>query len=430
MSVTFELAQGEKCKRTLKITVAQETVQEKFDEVFRKLKAEAQIPGFRKGRAPLSTIKARYGAAAAQDVLEDLMDESYKEAIQQSGLTPVDYPHISEVDFGEGKPLTYTAELEIRPEIKLETYTGFELKQPDDTVKDGEVKEMLEYLQRKHSSLEVVERPAQMDDFVLLDLEVLSDSGGKLEQKKFENVQLELVEGPVASQFGKQLSGLDNGAETEIEIDYPQDHFDKRFGGSRVRFKVNVKAIRHLNLIPLDESFFKQFDEKIATLEEFREKLRADIQARKTKEATDALREEAIKEVIDKNRFDLPDALVERYLDRMVEDYRNNSQEKIDEEQVRQQYRAVAIRQIRWDLLYHEIAEKEQLRVEQSDLDAWLQRFADNYKMTLEQARKTVTDNRRIADLKETILEHKVIDLILNGSKVEKVFSPMVSPEQ
>ncbi len=429
MSVTFELSQGEKFKRTLKITVSQELVQQKFDEVFRKLKTQAEIPGFRKGRAPMTTIKARYGQAAAQDVLEDLMDESYKEAIQQSGLTPVDYPRISEVDFGEGKPLTYIAELEIRPEIKLEQYSGFTLKQPDDAVKDGEVAEMLEYLQRKNSSLEVVERPAQASDFVLLDLEAVSDSGGKVEQKKFENVQLELVEGPVASQFTKQLSGLDAGAETEIEIDYPKEHFDERFAGSKVRFRANVKVVRQLNLVELNEEFFKQFDESVKTVDEFREKLRADIQARKTKEALDAVREEVIKAVIDKNRFDLPEALVERYLDRMVEDYKQNSKEAIDEEEVRKQYRAIAIRHIRWDLLHHEIAEKEQIRVEQSDLDTWLQRFADNYKMTLEQARKTITENRRIADLKETILENKVIEHILNKSTIEKVFSPLVSPE-
>jgi trigger factor len=113
----------------------------------------------------------------------------------------------------------------------------------------------------------------------------------------------------------------------------------------------------------------------------------------------------------------------------MVEDYKQNSKEAIDEEEVRKQYRAIAIRHIRWDLLHHEIAEKEQIRVEQSDLDTWLQRFADNYKMTLEQARKTITENRRIADLKETILENKVIEHILNKSTIEKVFSPLVSPE-
>ncbi len=429
LTVQFEVAQGEKCKRTLKITVSSEQVQEKFDEIYRRLKSEAQIPGFRKGKAPLATIRARYGDAAGKDVLEDLMDLSYKEAINQSGLTPIDYPHIHILEFEEGKALSYTAELEIRPEIKLERYSGFTLKKPDDTVKDSEVKELLEYLQRKHSSLEIVERPAQHGDFVLADLEVIGDSAGNLQEKKFANVQLELVDGPVATQFSKQISGLDAGAETQITVDYPSDHFDKRFAGSKVTFKVHVHAIKHLNLVELNGDFFKQFDDKIETLDDFRAKMRADIQARKTKESRDALRDETIKEVIDKNRFDLPDSPVERYLDRIVEDFKQNSKERVDEPALRDQYRAIAIRQIRWDLLYHEIAERENLRVEQTDIDAWMQRFADNYNMTLEQAKKAITDNRRIADLKETILENKVVDFILAGSTVETVFSPLVKPE-
>lgn len=428
MPVNFELAQGEKCKRTLKITVTQDVVQEKFDAVYRKLKHDVELPGFRKGKAPIATIRARYGAAAARDVLEDLMDESYREAISQAGVTPVDYPKILDVDFEEGKALTYTAEFEIRPEITLEKYTGFTLKKPDDTVKDSEVNDLLEYVQRKNSSLESVERPAQKGDFVLADLEVLSDSAGNLGTKKFENVQLELVEGDVASQFAKQISGLDAGAETEIEIVYPEEHFDKRFSGSTIRFKISLKAVKHLQLVELNTEFFKQFDESITTVDEFKAKLKSDIQARKSKESHDSLREETIKEVIDKNRFELPEAMVERYLERLIEDMRKNSKETIDEAEVREQYRAVGIRQIRWDLLFHDIAEKENIRVEQSDIDTWLQRFADNYKMTLEEARKTITENRRIADLKETILENKVIDFIIAGSTVEIVVDSIIQP--
>jgi len=428
LPVNFELAQGEKCKRTLKITVTQDVVQEKFDAVYRKLKHDVELPGFRKGKAPIATIRARYGAAAARDVLEDLMDESYREAISQAGVTPVDYPKILDVDFEEGKALTYTAEFEIRPEITLEKYTGFTLKKPDDTVKDSEVNDLLEYVQRKNSSLESVERPAQKGDFVLADLEVLSDSAGNLGTKKFENVQLELVEGDVASQFAKQISGLDAGAETEIEIVYPEEHFDKRFSGSTIRFKISLKAVKHLQLVELNTEFFKQFDESITTVDEFKTKLKSDIQARKSKESHDSLREETIKEVIDKNRFELPEAMVERYLERLIEDMRKNSKETIDEAEVREQYRAVGIRQIRWDLLFHDIAEKENIRVEQSDIDTWLQRFADNYKMTLEEARKTITENRRIADLKETILENKVIDFIIAGSTVETVVDSIIQP--
>jgi trigger factor len=430
LSVTYQLSEGEKCKRTLKVEVSQDRVQEKFDEIYHKLKSDAEIPGFRKGKAPLATIKSRFSKVAAKDVLEELVDESYADAVSQAGLDPISFPKIIDVDFGEDKPLVFTAELEVKPVITLEKYTGLTLKKPDDAVKEGEVKEMMEYLQRKNSALESVDRPAAENDFVLADLEVLADSGASVGEKEFKDVQLELTTGPVAEQFLKALTGIKVDEQKEVEIAYPADHFDKRFAGSTVKFLVRIKAVKQLNLVPLNEEFFKQFGEQVKTEDDFREMVKSDIQQRKNKKSSDELREEVIKEVIDKNRFDLPDSMLERFLDNVVADYRERNKGTVDEEELRKYFRPVGIRQIRWDILMREIAEKEKIQVEQSDIDNWLQRFADNYKMTLEEARKAVTDNRRIADVKDTILEHKVIEYITSNSTVETVFSPLVNPEE
>jgi trigger factor len=429
LPVTFQLTEGEKCKRTLKIEVTHDLVEAKFEEIYHKLRTEAVVPGFRKGKAPMTAIKSRFNKMAAKDALEELLDSSYADAVQQAGLDPVSYPKIVDIDFGEDKPLVYSAELEVKPVIKLEKYTGLTLRKPDEKVNDVEVKDLMEYMRRKNSSLETVNRPAAENDFVLADLEVLSDSGNAVGEKEFKDVQLELSSGPVAEQFLKQLGGVNVDDQREVEIVYPADHFDKRFAGSAVKFLVRIKEIKQLNLVPMNEEFFKQFGESITTEEDLKAALRLDIEQRKTKKSSDELREEVIKEVIDKNRFDLPESLVDRFLNNVVEDYRERSKGAVDEEELRNYYRPVGIRQIRWDILMREIAEKENIKAEPADIDAWLQRFADNYKMTLEEARKTVTDNRRIADVKETILEHKVIEFITSNSTVETVSSPMVGPE-
>lgn len=419
VDVKFELTEGEKCKRTLKITVSAEQVKEKFDAVYKELRAEAEIPGFRKGKAPLSTIRARYGKHAQKDVLEDLMDESYAEALKQSGLDPVSYPSISDVDFAEDKDLSYIAELEIRPDIKLERYSGFALKRPDDQIKENEVDETLARIRRSNSSLQTVERPAEESEFVVADLKVISDSAGKLNDEEFSNVQLELVDGDVASQFKTQLLGISAGEERKVTIDYPQEHFDKRFAGSKVEFNVKASAIKRLELVEMDKEFLKQFGENLETVDDFKKRIEEDIKRHKEKDSKDALRNEVIKEVIDKNRFDLPESLVQRFLDNVVADYRENHKEEFDEEQLRQNYRPVANRQLRWDFLYQEIANAENIKVEQQDIEVWLRQFADNYNMTIDEAKKSLQDNRRIADLKRTILENKVIDYIIENSTVE-----------
>lgn len=430
MSVTYQLTEGEKCKRTLKVEVALERVQSKFDSIYKKLKTEASIPGFRPGKVPLATIKSRFSEVASQDVLEELLEETYSEALELAGLDPINRPTITDVDFAEDKPLVYTAELEIRPIIALERYTGFTLKKPDDQVKEFEVQDLLEHLRRKHSSLESVDRPASENDFLFADLDVLSDTSGKVEQKHFDNVQLELLSGPVAGQFLKQLQGAKAETETDIEIVYPADHFDQRFAGSTVNFHVKINTVKQLVLIELGEEFFQIFDLDVKTLEEFREKLRANLQARKTRESDDALREEVIKEVIDKNRFDLPDSLLNRYLDSFVEDFRKNYKEKFDEAEVREHHKPLAIRRLRWDFLMDEIANKEGIKVKQADLDVWMQRFADTYDMSIEAARREITENRKVADVKETILEKKVIDFIIANSTIETIYSPLIKPAE
>jgi trigger factor len=428
LDVKHEIHEGENWQRDLKVEVDADEVQSRFDEIYKQLRSEAKIPGFRPGKAPLSTIKTRFGDAAAQEVLEKLMEESFRKALRESGLDAISPPRIKDVDFGEGKPLIYTAQLEVRPEITLEKYTGFTLKRMDDRVSETEIQNMLEYLQRQNAELAAVERPAKEGDFVIADLEVIDETSGKLEEKNFTGVQIEMVSDGLPGQFLSALAGSQAGDVREFEVNYPADHFDKRFAGNKVRYRANIQAVKEMHLPELNEEFFRQFGDEINSVEDLREKLRENIAERKANDVKEALKEEAIKEVIDKNRFELPPSMVEQFLDNVVEDYRQRSKQEFDEKELRERYRALAIRQIRWNLLYHEIAKQEKIDVTQADLDAWLQKFADNYNITLEEARQEISKSRQIADLRETILESKVVDFIIESSEQETIPTPMTEP--
>ncbi|MFH2055729.1 MAG: trigger factor [bacterium] len=424
MEVKHEVSPGENWRRDLKIEVSAEEVQNRFDEIYQQLRTEAKIPGFRPGKVPMKTIKSRFRDVAAKEVFENLMDESFRQALKDSGLDAISPPQITDVTFEEGKPLIYTAQLDVRPEIKLEKYTGFDLKKPSPEVSEAEVDGLLDYLRRQNAEMVAVERPAQLNDFVIANLEVLSETSGNLKEKEFENVQIELLDEGLPQQFLEHLKGKQTGETPEFEIAYPPDHFDKRFAGSTVRFKATIDAIKELRLPELDEEFFKQFGDNVASVDDLKERLRGSMMLRKEKEAEDALREEVMKEVIDKNRFELPESMITNFLDNLVDDYRERSKEEIDETKLREQYRAYAIRQIRWNLLYHEIATAEKIVVKQEDLDAWMQRFADNYNMTLDEAKEQIADSRKVADVRETILESRVMDFIIAASEQETVATP------
>lgn len=424
MEVKHEVSTGENWQRDLKVEVAAEEVQNRFDEIYQQLRSEAKIPGFRPGKVPMKTVKARFRDVATKEVFENLMDESYRQALKDSGLEAISPPKITEVVFEEGKPLSYTAQLDVRPEIKLEKYQGFKLEAPSAEVSEDEVDNLLDYLRRQNAEMVAVERPAKPKDFVIAQLEVLSETSGTLEEKQFENVQIELLDEGLPQQFLKELEGKQAGDIHEFEIVYPEDHFDKRFAGNSVRYRAVIDAIKEMELPELNEEFFKQFGDNVASVDDLRERLRGSMQVRKEKEAEDGLREEVIKEVIDKNKFDLPESMVTNFLDNLVADYRERSQEEVDEENLREQYRAYAIRQIRWNLLYHEIAKAENIVVKQEDIDAWMQRFADNYNMTLEEAKQQVAESRKVADVRETILESRVMDFIIAASEQEKAAAP------
>jgi len=380
----------------------------------------------------MKEIKKRFEDFASSEVLDDLLQKSYPEALKESKLSPISRPSIVDVndDFGEGKPLTYSAEFEVQPVIELQNYSGYSLKKIDVDVKEKEVDEMLEYLRTQHSSMETVERPAELDDFIFADLEILEESSGQMKEKEFKGVQLEMKEEGLQADFTKALVGTSAGDQKEIEVNYPEDHFDKRFAGHKFKYRANVESVKKMNLIPLDDSFFSQIDESLTSLDDLKDRLRDDIVGRKEKESTDLLREEIIKETIDKNSFDLPDSMVEEYLDSIVADFRNKYKDDFDEKEVREKYRTHGKRQIRWSLLLHEIAKKEDIKPEQEDIDAVLQKFADNYGMTLEEAKKRISDSRQIQDIRETILEDKVIDFITKNSEIETVDIPDRNPAQ
>ena len=428
MQVKHEVGNGEKWQRNLKIEVSTEEVTSRFDEIYQQLRTEAKIPGFRPGKVPMKTIKARYRDVANKEVLENVMDESFRQALKESGLEAISPPKIKDVTFEEGKPLSYTAEFDVRPEIKLEKYQGFAFKKADDQISEAEVDSLLDYVRRQNAELAVVERPAQLGDYVVANLEIVSESTGKLEEKSFENVQIELLDEGLPKQFLEQLRGKQAGETPEFEINYPADHFDERFAGAKVHYRATIDAIKELNLPEVNEEFLKQFGDEVATVDDLKERLRGSITVRKKKEAADSLREEVVKEVVVGNPFEVPESMVTSFLDNLVEDYRQRAKEKFDEAQVREQYLPFAMRQIRWNLLYHEIAKAEKLAVSQEDLDTWLQRFADNYNMNLDEARKEIADSRKVADLRETILESKVIDFIIAASEQETITTPQPEP--
>jgi len=415
----YNLVEEKNWRRKLEITIPEEDVDKKFDEVWKVLKKEAKIPGFRPGKAPINIIKSRYGKLAEKEVLETIIPDAYSDAVKESGLFPISEPDFSRIEIAEGKAIEFSAEFDIKPEFEAERYTGFTLKRQTEIVPDMDIEKAYQRILDQNSSLKPKESAAEEGNLVIVDMEKTADPDNAIKDTELKDFSFELNRDATLPQFFEVLLGTNPGDDREVDVTYPQDYYNKDMAGKSLSFKIKVKEIKEIVRPELNEDFFKQFGDSTSE-EDLKEKLREELLRQRREEIQADIRDQVVKSVIAANEFELPESLLENYLDSVIEDFREQySEEKVDESVLRERYRPMGIRFIRWNLLYHKIAEKEKIEVTKEDTDKWLQNFADKSNMNLEQAKELLAARRKIQDIKETILEDKVLDFITKSSTIE-----------
>ncbi|MBU1320619.1 MAG: trigger factor [candidate division Zixibacteria bacterium] len=419
MDYTYNITEEKDCKRIIDIEIPKNKVDEKFDEVFRMLKKEAKIPGFRPGKAPMSVVKSRFGNDARSEVGETLIQDAFQEIIKEAKLSPIAPPVLSEVDFKDGEPIKFTASIEVAPDVKLDKIDGFTIKKPSEVITDADAEMAYSSILEMYASLEPSDEPAVEGNHLTVDMEKISDPDNRMKESEFKDFSVELSRETSLPSFIDALVGTKAGDEREVTVDYPADYAEKSLAGSTLKFKVRVTAVKKRVPPELNDEFFKKFGEELKSVDELKAKIKSDLEMRRKKEIQEDIREQAIKSVIFHNQFEMPQSLLESYLDDVVEDFRKQQKgQKIDEAELRQKYRAVGIRMIRWNILMYEIAESKGIKVEKDDIDKWIDTFADRYNITVDQARRMLEQSKKVQDVRETVLEAKVMSYILDNSEI------------
>jgi trigger factor len=410
------LKEGQSWTRFLDVELPVEQVSTLFEMTYEDYRKRAKIPGFRPGKAPLGMVKQRYADDVKQDVLEALLPRAYEQALVQEKLVPLNPPKLSDIDFGEGKPLKFRAEFEVRPVVEITKYIGFRIEKKIQTVGDKEIDESLQYLRDRMAEYIPVQRPAENGDLVIADLIKKHDKLSKLKEEKLENVEIELGSKGVLEEFQRGILGMRIGEMKDISVKYPDDYFDTNLAGDQILFLAVVKEIKKKVLPDLNDEFAANVA-KSTNLAELRQKAREGLEHQAQDNATRALRNEVINRVVEANKFDVPISLLDSYLDSVVEDYKKR-QEIVDEAAIRNQYRSLGENLIRWSYLYFEIARKEDIKVSADDRNKWVENFAKSYNMTTEAAREFLGKSKRIQDIDDSILEEKVLEFVINNSEI------------
>ncbi|MCY7860386.1 trigger factor [Bacillus haynesii] len=423
MSVKWEKQEGN--EGVLTVEVDADTFNKALDDAFKKVVKQVSIPGFRKGKVPRGLFEQRFGVEALyQDALDILLPVEYPKAVEEAGIEPVDRPEIDVEKIEKGENLIFTAKVTVKPEVKLGEYKGLGIEKDDTAVTDEDVQNELKSLQERQAELVVKEDgKVEEGDTVVLDFEGFVD-GEAFEGGKAENYSLEVGSGSFIPGFEDQLIGLEAGAEKDVEVTFPEEYHAEELAGKPAVFKVKIHEIKAKELPELDDEFAKDVDEEVETLAELTEKTKKRLEEAKENEADAKLREELVVKAAENAEADIPQAMIDTELDRMMKEFEQRLQMQgmnlelyfqfsgQDENALKEQMKEDAEKRVKSNLTLEAIAKAENLQVTDEEVEEELSKMAEAYNMPVENIKQAIgsTDG-----MKEDLKVRKAIDFLVEN---------------
>ncbi|PSA93747.1 trigger factor [Bacillus atrophaeus] len=423
MSVKWEKQEGN--EGVLTVEVDAETFKTALDDAFKKVVKQVSIPGFRKGKIPRGLFEQRFGVEALyQDALDILLPVEYPKAIEEAGIEPVDRPEIDVEKIEKGESLIFTAKVTVKPEVKLGDYKGLNVEKDETAVTDEDVQNELKALQERQAELVVKEEgTVEEGNTVVLDFEGFVD-GEAFEGGKAENYSLEVGSGSFIPGFEEQLTGLEAGAEKHVEVTFPEEYHAEDLAGKPAVFKVKIHEIKAKELPELDDEFAKDVDEEVETLAELTEKTKKRLEEAKENEADAKLREELVLKASENAEADVPQAMIDTELDRMMKEFEQRLQMQgmnlelytqfsgQDENALKEQMKEDAAKRVKSNLTLEAIAQAENLEVTDEEVDAELTKMAEAYNMPVENIKQAIGSTDA---MKEDLKVRKAIDFLVEN---------------
>lgn len=426
MSVQVENLEKNMAKLT--IEVAAEEVEKAIQAAYLKERGKISIPGFRKGKVPRNMIEKMYGAGIFyEDAANTLIQENYPTAVDESGVDIVSRPTIDIVQIESGKPFIFTAEVAVRPEVKLGKYLGVQVTKVDTSVSDEEVAEALEKERGNNArTVSVTDRAVENGDTAVIDFEGFVD-GVAFEGGKGENHPLEIGSHSFIDTFEEQLVGKNVGDEVEVNVTFPEQYQAEELAGKPAMFKVKINEVKVKELPELDDDFAQDISE-FDTLAEYKEDLKKRLTEQKENEAKRTKEDEAIQKIIDKSTMEIPEAMLETQCENMINEFAQRiAQSGLSMEQymqfsgltldkLKEQVRPEAETRIKSSLVLEQIAKEENIEVTDAEIDAEVEKMAAAYGMEADKLKEYMGDDEK-KSMKRDIAVTKAVDLIMENVK-------------
>lgn len=427
MNVTVERVENE---ATLKITAPVAEVNAGYKKAVKKIADQANIPGFRKGKAPRAIIEMHYGKEAVkQEAFEIVANKAYSEALDQEKLIPVSDPKVEESTFEEGKDMELTIKVTLKPEPELGEYKGLHVEKKEVEVTDEQVDAQIKDMMSRDAKMVVAEEGAVIEkgDFAIIDFAGTVD-GEPFSGGEGKGYPLEVGSNSFIPGFEDQLVGLSKGDSTDVEVTFPEDYFVKDLAGKEAIFKVNIQDVKRKELPELN-------DEYVASKTDFKtvEELRANYKERMQKAAEANAKAEYEHELIDlavaNAKFSVPEIMIEDKISQMVEEMKMSLESRkmsldmymqytgLDMAKIRENQRPVAEENVKTDLVLDAIAKAEDIQVDMADVDAEIAAISAQHGASPEEVKKIIKGNGTMGLLLANILRRKAAHVVIDSAK-------------
>lgn len=426
MSAKWE-RDSEASKGTLTFEIDVETAKKGIDQAFKRTQKRITVPGFRKGHVPRQLFNQMYGEEALyQDALNIVLPKAYEDAVKETGIEPVDQPQIDVKSLEKGQPWVLTAEVAVKPEVKLGDYKGMEVPAQDTTVSDKEVEDELESKRQQQAELVLKEdQPAENGDTVVIDY-VGSVDGEKFDGGSADNYSLELGSGAFIPGFEDQLVGHKSGEDVEVKVTFPEEYHAQDLAGKEAVFEVKLHEVKEKQLPEMDDEFAKDVDEDVDTLDELKEKTKKQLQEQKEDAAHAAIEDAAIEAAVNNAETEaIPQAMLDDDTDRQVQQYLMGMQQQginpkmyfqitgTTEDDLRKQFANDAAKRVKTNLVLEAIVKDANLEATDEDIDAEIKDLAAQYGMEEDAVKKALSKDM----LSHDIQIKKAVDLVTDSAK-------------
>jgi trigger factor len=406
-----------------------------YQEVLVKFHRQGKIPGFRPGKAPIGLVKQRYKEAIREDFLERVILKFSSQALKSENLSPLDTPHFKDLEFEEGLPLRFKAEFEVLPQLMLEDYKGVEVEKVEVQVSDQDVENSIQYLQERMAEyLPVDGRPVQAGDFAAISYSsrFLPDgtAGPEAKEARYEV-------GAVSSlpEFTEALTGMLPGDNKTFPVKYPADFPKKNLAEKEIEYSVELKEIKLKKLPELNDDFARDVG-NFNSLEELRAKTKEDLLSSREKSARNEMEQRILAWILERNPFEVPEILVKERVEQRMEQYVKSLVAQgihpqtldIDWSDFQNRQRDRAVEDMRSYLLLEHVAGRENLEVSEEELEAEIERIAQESHQTLEAARSRLTKEGGADRIKSRLRHYKSLEFLYNQAVFRPAQGKLVEP--